>query len=76
MAGSALSRLWNTHPRLAFGLHLGGCILFAILTVQSLVRRYERDIDAILAVGLLFMTGSLVFFTREAIGRGWSRSDW
>jgi len=76
MAGSALGRLWNTYPRLAFALHLGACILIGALLIQAFVKGYEWDIDLIVSAGLLAMTVTLVIFTREAIHRGWSRSDY
>ncbi|HEV2218828.1 MAG TPA: hypothetical protein VGV88_14830 [Candidatus Dormibacteraeota bacterium] len=76
MGGSALGKLWDTHPRLAFALHLAACMLLAGLLIQALVKGYEWDIDLIVSAGLLAMSVTLVIFTREALQIGWSRSDY
>lgn len=76
MAGSALGKLWGTHPRIAFALHLGACVFFAILLAWGIVKLFEWYIDLMLAVGLALMALTLVVFTREAIARGWSRGGW
>lgn len=75
MAGVALGRLWDTHPRLAFALQLIVSIVFGALLVSGLVQR-DWTLVAIFGVGLLLEAGSLVAFTREAMANGWTRSSW
>lgn len=75
MAGVALGRLWDTHPRLAFALQLIASIVFGALLVSGLVQR-DWTLVAVFAAGLLLEGGSLVAFTREAMAKGWTRSSW
>ena len=75
MAGAALGKLWDTHPRLAFALQTLASALFASLLVLSVFRR-DWVIVAILGVGFVVEAASLVVFTREAAARGWTRSTW
>lgn len=75
MAGVALGRLWDTHPRLAFALQLVVSIVFGVLLVSGLVHR-DWTYVVIFGIGLLLEAGSLVAFTREAMGKGWTRSSW
>ena len=75
MGGVALGKLWDTHPRLAVFLHSAACVLLAVSTVQSLFA-HDWSGGAIVGVGFVIVAASLVGFTREAIGRHWTRGEW
>ena len=75
MGGVALGNLWDTHPRLACGLQTAASIVMAALFIGSLVQRNWGYV-AVVGVFLVLEVSSLLVFTREAKGRGWSRSSW
>lgn len=72
MGGVGLSRLWGSHPRLAFVLHLIVTLMigaFAVTYVHS-----GAGWGGVLAVVIAFvlMAGSLVFLTWSAIKDHWT----
>ena len=77
MAGAALSRLWNTHPKVACVLQTLICVMVAAFVASSLLQeKKDWTVIVILVVFLLIETGTLVWFTWDAINNGWARSDY
>jgi hypothetical protein len=74
MAGAALSRLWDTHPRLAFALHLLATLFFGGFALRFFV---TRDLAGGLVLGVLsvVMAATLVLFTRLAMQNDWRPDD-
>ena len=70
MGGVGLSRLWATHPRLAFVLHLLITVLAGIAVVTTASTGASWGTLLVLAAFLL-MAGSLVFLTWTAVQEGW-----
>lgn len=75
MAGFALGRLWDTHPKVAFVLHLIITVMlggFALMFIQS---ASDAVVALILTISFLVMGAILVFFTWLAIQDHWQKSD-
>lgn len=74
MGGAALSRLWDTNPKIAFVLHLLVCIALGLVFVVFLFGGYNWV--TVLLVGVLFGVdvAALVLATIDAAQRGWTRS--
>lgn len=77
MAGGALSKLWGTNPKLACVLQSLICLMVAAFEVSFLFGSAKNwTLIVLLGLFLLVETGTLVWFTRDAIGDGWARSDY
>ena len=76
MGGVALGKLWDTHPRLACALQILASIFIAFALAVSVLIRRDWAVIVVLAAGLVLEVASLVFFTRQAIAHGWSRTTW
>jgi hypothetical protein len=74
MIGAALGRLWDTHPKLAFVLHLLLTIYLAALAVWLLITG-ATGIGVVLTIGFAVMAGSLVLFTWLEAQNGWQPDD-
>jgi hypothetical protein len=75
MAGIGLGRLWDTHPRVAFALHLGITVMLGGFALSFILSRSNWTAALILTIGFLLMAATLVLFTWLAIQDGWSRSE-
>ena len=77
MAGAALSKMWETNPKLACFFQsvtcamVGGFLIFFVLQSNK-----DWTLIVILALFEVIEGGSLVWFTQDAIKRGWARSDY
>ena len=77
MAGAALSRLWETNPRIACFLQSAICVMVAAFEIGFLAGpNKDWTVIIILAVFLLVEGGSLVWFTVDAVKHDWRRQDW
>ncbi len=74
MGGVALSRLWDTNPRVAFVLHLLACIALGLLVVVFIFERYSWVTIVFLAIFFVTDVGALILGTIDAAQRGWTRS--
>jgi Ca2+/Na+ antiporter len=74
MIGAALGRLWDTHPKLAFVLHLLLTVYLAALAVWLFVTG-STGVGIVLAIGFAVMAGSLVLFTWLEVQNGWQTDD-
>jgi hypothetical protein len=75
MVGIGLGRLWDTHPRVAFVLHLGITVMLGAFAVSFVWSGNNWTLSVVLTIGFLVMAAVLAFFTWAAIQDGWSRSD-
>ena len=71
MGGVGLSRLWDSHPRLAFVLHLTVTVLIGIFTVSLISSGAGWGSVLLVIIGFLLMAASLVFLTWFAIQNQW-----
>lgn len=77
MAGAALGKMWATNPKLACFFQAAICVMVAgFLTSFLLQVRKDWTLIVILTLFEVIEGGSLVLFTRDAIKRGWARSDY
>jgi hypothetical protein len=74
MAGSALGRLWDTHPRVAFAFHLIITAMMGGFAVMFLRSGREWVVALITTAGFMAMAATLVFFIWLAIQDHWSSS--
>jgi len=74
MIGAALGRLWDTHPKLAFVLHLLLTAYLAALAVWLFVTG-ATGVGVVLTIGFVVMAGSLVLFTWLEAKNGWQSDD-
>ena len=75
MAGVALGRLWDTHPRMACVFHaLSG----SVIGVVALTLWLSRDWGTAALITVLFAidAAAFVIFTVDAVRHGWSRRTW
>jgi hypothetical protein len=75
MGGAALGRLWDTHPKLAFPLHVLTLGVIGLATFTVWAQGSGWVAVSILAFLLVFDVASLVVATIDAAQRGWTRSD-
>jgi hypothetical protein len=74
MVGAALGRLWATHPKVAFVLHLLLTVYLGALAVWLFVSG-ATGVGLVLAIGFVVMAGSLVLFTWLEAQSGWQSDD-
>ncbi|HEY0831661.1 MAG TPA: hypothetical protein VGE99_10995 [Candidatus Dormibacteraeota bacterium] len=74
MGGVALGRLWDTHPKVAFVLHLLLAVYFGVLAV-GLFLSGNTGGGVVLTIGFAAMAGSLVTFTWLAGQNNWQSDD-
>jgi len=74
MVGAALGRLWGTHPKLAFVLHLLLTVYLGALAVWLFVTG-ATGIGLVLTIRFAVMAGSLVLFTWLAAQTNWQSDD-
>ena len=74
MGGVGLGRLWDTHPRVAFVLHLLTTVYFGVLAVGLFVTGNTGG-GVVLTIGFALMAGSLVTFTWLAAQTDWQSGD-
>jgi hypothetical protein len=74
MVGAALGRLWATHPKVAFVLHLLLTVYLGALAVWLFVTG-ATGVGLVLAIGFVVMAGSLVLFTWLEAQSGWQSDD-
>ena len=74
MAGVALGRLWDTHPKVAFVLHLLVTVYLGALAVWLFATGATGG-GVVLAIGFAVMAGSLVLFTLLAAQNNWQSDD-
>ena len=70
MVGSALGRLWDTHPKVAFVLHLLLTVYLGVLAVGTFFSG-DTGVGIVLGLGCVAMAASLVTITWLAV-----RNDW
>jgi hypothetical protein len=75
MGGAALSRLWDTHPKLAFPLHVFSLGVIGWVTISVWAQGSSWVAVSILAFLFVFDVASLVLATIDAAQRGWTKSD-
>jgi len=74
MFGVALGRLWDTHPRVAFVIHLLTTVYLGALAVWLFVTGATGG-GVVLTIVFTLMAGSLVFFTWFAAQSNWQSDD-
>ena len=74
MAGAALGRLWDTHPKVAFVLHLLVTVYLGALAVWLFVTGATGG-GVVLTIGFAVMAVSLVLFTVLAAQNNWQSDD-
>jgi hypothetical protein len=74
MAGVALGRLWDTHPKVAFVLHLLVTVYLGALAVWLFATGATGG-GVVLTIGFAVMAGSLVLFTLLAAQNNWQSDD-
>jgi hypothetical protein len=74
MGGVGLGRLWDTHPRVAFVLHLLLTVYFGVLAA-GLFLTGNTGGGVVLTIGFAVMAGSLVLFTLLAAQNNWQSDD-
>ena len=75
MGGIGLSRLWGSHPRLAFVLHLIVTLTVGGFALSFIVSGGGLGTVLVLLVGFVLMATSLVFLTWFAIKDQWQSDD-
>jgi hypothetical protein len=75
MIGVALGRLWDTHPRVAFVLHLGISVMLGGFALSFILSGNDWGAALILTIGFLVMAAILVLFTWLAIKDHWQSHD-
>jgi len=74
MVGVGLGRLWDTHPKVAFVLHLLVTIYLGALAVWLFVTGATGG-GVALTIGFAVMAGSLVLFSWLAVQNNWQSND-
>src|SRR5713226_2547558 len=74
MGGVGLGRLWDTHPKVAFVLHLLVTVYFGVLAVGPFVTGNTGG-GVVLTIGFPVMAGSLVLLTWLAAQNNWQPDD-
>ncbi len=74
MDGVGLGRLWDTHPKLAFVLHLLVTVWLGTLAVWLYITG-ATGIGIVLTIGFAVMAGSMVLFTWLAAQNNWQSRD-
>jgi len=74
MIGVGLGRLWDTHPKLAFVLHLLLTVYLGALAVW-LFATGATGIGLLVTAGFVVTAGSLAFFTWFEAQNNWQRDD-
>ncbi len=74
MGGVGLGRLWDTHPKVAFVLHLLVTVYFGVLAVGLFVTGNTGG-GVVLTIGFAVMAGSLVLLTWLAAQNNWQPDD-
>jgi len=74
--GVGLSRIWASHPKLAFVLHLLVTVMIGGFAAALIVSRADWPSVAVLVIGFALMSASLVFLTRSAIQDRWQPDDY
>jgi hypothetical protein len=75
MVGVALGRLWDTHPRIAFVLHLGITVMLGSFALSFILSGTDWGVAVILSIGFLVMAAILVLLTWLAIKDHWQADD-
>ena len=74
MVGVGLGRLWDTHPKAAFVLHLLVTVWLGALAVWLFVTG-AAGVGVVLTIGFAVMAGSLVLFLWLAAQDNWQAND-
>ena len=74
MGGVGLGRFWDTHPKVAFVLHLLLTVYFGVLAV-GLFLSGNTGGGVVLTIGFAVMAGSLVTFRWLAAQNNWQSDD-
>ncbi len=74
MVGVALGRLWDTHPKVAFVLHVLVTVYFGALAVWLFVTGATGG-GVVLTIAFAVMVGSLVLFTWFEAKNSWRSDD-
>ena len=74
MAGVALGRLWDTHPKVAFVLHLLVTVYLGALAVWLFVTGATGG-GVALTIGFAVMAGSLLLLLWHAAQNNWQAND-
>ena len=74
MGGVGLGRLWDTHPKVAFVLHLLVTVYLGALAVWLFVTGATGG-GVVLTIGFAVMAGSMVLFTWLAAQDNWQSDD-
>ncbi len=74
MGGVGLGRLWDTHPKVAFVLHLLLTVYCGVLA-GGLFLSGNTGGGVVLTIGFAVMAGSLVTFTWLAAQNNWQSDD-
>lgn len=74
MAGVGLGRLWDTHPKVAFVIHLLLTVYFGVLAVGGFLSGNTGG-GVVLTIGFAVMAGSLVTFTWLAAQSNWQADE-
>ena len=74
MGGVGLGRLWDTHPKVAFVLHLLVTVYLGALAVWLFVTGATGG-GVVLTIGFALMAGSMVLFTWLAAQDNWQSDD-
>jgi hypothetical protein len=76
MVGVGLSRLWGTHPRLAFVLHLLVTLILGGFALSFVLAGTGWATILVTGIGFLLMAASLVFLTWYANKNHWQPDDY
>jgi hypothetical protein len=76
MGGVGLSRLWASHPRLAFVLHLVVTLMIGGFALSLIFSRAGWGSILVLVIGFVVMAGSLVLLTWFAMKDHWQPDDY
>ena len=74
MVGASLGRLWDTHPKVAFVLHLLLTVYLGAFAVWLFVTG-AIGIAVVVTIGFAVMAGSLAFFTWFEAQNNWQSDD-
>ncbi len=74
MGGVALSKLWDTHPKIALPLHLITCSIIGLVAAAFWLEG-NRGTGVAIAVLFVIDVFALVLATVDANQNGWKRSD-